>query len=185
MFRFFPSVLALQLVLAATVAGALYSKEPIAYAAIGVFVILTSVLFSIWLRSISELQGKDEIARHKDAFAKEREEILVSAEKEKLKVVKASQKQFNKDTSRANAKANFKVGAAVAAAVGIGAVLVISQLVTLGLLTLTTAGGGLAGYLMRARQDRELLPPSKKNSKRKFLNKPKVINALGKDQQNS
>ena len=185
MLKFLPSVFVLQLVLAAIVFGAIKSQTPLAFSAVGVFIVVSSVLFSFWLKSLAELHGKDEIAKHKDKFAKEREELLVKAEKEKLKIVKETQKQFNKDTSRANAKANFKVGAAVAGAVGVGALLVVGQMVTLGLLTLTTAGGGLAGYLVRARQDRKLLASVKNQPDAEVLPKPKVINALGFDKKKS
>lgn len=185
MFRFLPSIVILQLLLAGTVYGAIYSGTTIAFSAVGVFIVVSSVLFSLWIKSLSDLNSKDEIAKHKDKFAKEREQILVKAEKEKLKVVKDSQNKFNKDTSRANAKANFKVGAAVAGAVGLGAFFMVGQMVTLGLLTLSTAGGGLAGYLVRARQDKKLLASGSSDSKSEKLAKPKVINALGFDKKKS
>lgn len=185
MFRFLPSVMVLQLVLAAMTYGAIFSNHPLGIAAVGLFIIVSSILFSIWLKSLAELQSKDQLAQHKDAFAREREEIRVKAEKEKLKVVKDTQKQFTKDTNRANAKANFKVGAAVAAAVGVGALLVVSQLVTLGLLTLTTAGGGLAGYLVRSRQEKKMLAAPENRNTKSVLPKPKVINSLGFDKSKS
>lgn len=185
MFRFLPSVIVLQLVLAAMTYGAISSQHPLGMAAVGAFIIISSILFAIWLKSLAELHSKDQLARHKDAFAREREEIRVKAEKEKLKVVKDTQKQFTKDTNRANAKANFKVGAAVAGAVGVGALLVVSQMVTLGLLTLTTAGGGLAGYLVRTRQEKKMLASTDNPKKKSALPKPKVINSLGFDKSNS
>ena len=186
MFRFFPSILILQVLLAGAVYGAVQSGTTIAFSAIGLFILISSLLFSLWAKSLADLHSKDEVARHKDKFAKEREKLLVKAEKEKLKVVKDTQKQFNKDTSRANAKANFKVGAAVAGAVGLGAFLMVGQMVTLGLLTLSTAGGGLAGYLVRARQDRKMLSAGSGSADSTAkLDKPKVINALGFDRKKS
>lgn len=183
MFRFLPGIIILQVILAAVVYGAIINNTPTAFAAVAIYILVVSVLFSIWLKSLAELQAKDVISRHKDAFAKEREELRVKAEKEKLKVVKDTQKQYNKESTRANAKANFKVGAAVAGAVGVGAFLVVGQMVTLGLLTLTTAGGGLAGYIVRARQENKMLAdPNKAKPGKKALAKPKVINALGFDQ---
>ena len=44
------------------------------------------------------------------------------------------------------------MGATFAGAVAFGAIMLYSQFVTFGLLILTTAGGGLAGYLARGRQ---------------------------------
>ncbi|MGH1350983.1 MAG: hypothetical protein ACRBBN_09260, partial [Methyloligellaceae bacterium] len=75
--------------------------------------------------------------------------------------------------------------AAVAGAVGLGAFFMVGQMVTLGLLTLSTAGGGLAGYLVRARQDKKLLSNGSSDTKSEKLPKPKVINALGFDKKKS
>jgi hypothetical protein len=59
-----------------------------------------------------------------------------------------------KGANRAHAKANFKVGLAVTGAVGAGIIMLFTELLTMGLLTLSTAGGALVGYGARARQDR-------------------------------
>ncbi len=185
MFRFLPSIFALQIVLAVTVYAASRNQTLLAVYAVGIFIIVSSVLFSFWLKTLAELRGKDEIARHKEQFAKEREELRVKAEKEKLKVVRDTHKQVSKDATRTQAKANFKVGAAVAGAIGVGALLVVSQLLTLGLLTLTTAGGGLAGYLVRARQDKKRLAYANDTALKQSLPKPKVINALGFEKKKS
>ncbi|MDO6460627.1 hypothetical protein Q4485_07960 [Granulosicoccaceae sp. 1_MG-2023] len=180
MIRFLPGLIILQLLVALTTWGAIQSGQLMALTAVGVLILVSSVFFALWLKSQVQLHSKDEIAKHREKFAREREELRVKAEREKMKVVKDTQKQFTKESSRANAKANFKVGAAVAGAIGVGSVLVVSQMVTLGLLTLTTAGGGIAGYLVRARQDKKLLagPGDDADGSGKKLSKPKVINAL-------
>ena len=180
MLRFLPGLIIIQLLVALTTWGAMQSGQLIALTAVGVLILVSSLFYAIWLKAQVQLHSKDEVAKHREKFAREREELRVKAEKEKMKVVKDTQKQYNKETSRANAKANFKVGAAVAGAIGVGSLLVVSQMVTLGLLTLTTAGGGIAGYLVRARQDKNLLagPGTENGGNRSKLGKPKVINAL-------
>jgi len=178
MFRFFPSIVFLQIILSVVVYFATYVSNTLAYTSVAIFIFVSSLLFSIWLKTLSQLHGKDELFRHKERFAKEREDLRVKAEKDKLRVVKDSQKQAQKDVSRSTAKANFKVGVAVAGAIGLGALLVVSQMLTLGLLTLTTAGGGLAGYLVRARQDKKLLSMNGTGFKGKTLSKPKAIKSI-------
>ncbi len=46
------------------------------------------------------------------------------------------------------------MGLAFAGALAAAGIMLITELLTLGLLTLTTAGGALGGYFMRAKQER-------------------------------
>ncbi|MBS1213447.1 MAG: uncharacterized protein H6R26_2064, partial [Proteobacteria bacterium] len=100
----------------------------------------------------------------KDDFAREREQILVSAEADKRSMLQESHEQIVRETNRAHARANLKLGAALAGLLGIGGLLLAIEFVSIGLMTLTAAGGMLAGYVMRARQDalrqREKMLPS-------------------------
>jgi len=63
-------------------------------------------------------------------------------------------KLVSKEAARASARANTKVGLIAAVAVVGGVTLIAAQMFALGILTLSTAGGGLAGYLMRLRQEK-------------------------------
>ena len=119
---------------------------------IGLLEILFSVLAAFWFSSIARHRHMDELGTIKEAHAREREKIRVNAERQKSRIVSKSQQQILKETRRAHAGANFKVGAAFAGALALGVVMLYSQFVTFGLLVLTTAGGGLAGYLARGRQ---------------------------------
>lgn len=119
---------------------------------IGLLEILFSVLVAFWFSAMARQLHLNELNSVNEAHARERERIRVNAERQKSKVVDASQKKILKETRRAHAAANFKVGASFAAALVIGALMLYSQFVTFGLLILTTAGGGLAGYLTRGRQ---------------------------------
>ncbi len=51
-------------------------------------------------------------------------------------------------------RANLKVGLAFMAVSGLGVLMLVTNMLTLGLLTITTAGGALGGYLLRWRQSR-------------------------------
>jgi len=119
---------------------------------IGLLEILFSVLAAFWFSSIARQRHRDELETVKEEHAREREKIRVNAERQKARIVNKSQKQLIKETRRAHAAANFKVGAAFAGALAFGGVMLYSQFVTFGLLILTTAGGGLAGYLARGKQ---------------------------------
>ncbi len=119
---------------------------------IGLLEVLFSVLAAFWFSAIARQRHREELETAKEEHAREREKIRVNAERQKARIVSKSQKQLLKETRRAHAAANFKVGAAFVGALAFGGVMLYSQFVTFGLLILTTAGGGLAGYLARGKQ---------------------------------
>lgn len=118
---------------------------------IGLLEIVFSVLAAFWFSSLARQRHQGELETIKEEHAREREKIRVNAERQKARVVSKSQKDLLRETRRAHAAANFKIGAAFAGALAFGGVMLYSQFVTFGLLILTTAGGGLAGYLTRGR----------------------------------
>ncbi|MGH8615872.1 MAG: hypothetical protein ACREYF_28640 [Gammaproteobacteria bacterium] len=152
MFRFLPGLILLQAATAVLVYAALSQPVKGYWIAFGLIALLTNVLTAFWFGAIVKQIKKDAVARTKEVFAKERERLRLQTEKEKSKVIEQSHKRVVQETNRAQAKANFKVGAAFVGALGVGAVMLFTELVTLGLLTLSTGGGALAGYLMRERQ---------------------------------
>jgi predicted phage tail protein len=119
---------------------------------IGLLEILFSVLAAYWFAAMSRQHHARELDSLKEAHAREREKLRVNAERQKTRIVNASQKQILKETRRAHASASFKIGTTFTAALALGALMLYTQFVTFGLLLLTTAGGGLAGYLARGRQ---------------------------------
>lgn len=119
---------------------------------IGLLEILFSILAAFWFSAMAKHRHRDELETIKEEHAQEREKIKVNAERQKSKILSKSQKQILKETRRANAGANFKAGAAFAGALTFGGIMLYSQFVTFGLLILTTAGGGLVGYLARGKQ---------------------------------
>ncbi len=111
-----------------------------------------SLAVAFWFASLAEHHRKDDIAKIQGEFAKEREKLRVNAERAKTRVVKKAQQDIAKEAKTTHAKANFKVGAAVAGAMGVGALFIFAQMLTVGLLTLTTAGGAMGGYYLRGRR---------------------------------
>ena len=157
MFKFLPSLIVLQILLVLVVLGAIQSGHDMAAVVVALFVLIAGAAFAFWFRSLSEIQNKDRIASLKEEHAIDREKIRLQTEQEKIKVISDAQQQITKQVSRANAKANFKAGIIITAAIGLGSLFIMGQMITLGLVTLTTAGGGIAGYMLRAMQERQKL----------------------------
>jgi len=120
----------------------------------GLLNLAIGALTAFWFTSMSEGTRKQALSRAKESFAREREKIRVRAEQQKTKDVRSSQRQIHREKSRAQKGSNLKTGLMLGGAAGVGVFMVLTQFVTLGLLTLTTAGGAALGYGLRARQDR-------------------------------
>jgi hypothetical protein len=153
MFRYLPGILIIQIATVALLLAALRTTDQELWIAIGCLALIVSLVTAFWFDSIACHIKKDALAKLKDSFARERENLRVNAERQKTRVIKKSQEQITRETSRAHAKANFKVGGAFAGMIGVGALMVFTQFMTLGLLMVATGGGALAGYLARTRQE--------------------------------
>ena len=115
---------------------------------------IAGFLTAFWFGSIAANQRKDAISRLKEDHAKERETIRVNAERAKTRLVKQTQQKAMQEVRRSSRQSNIRVGLGFAAAAGLGSLLLLTQFVSVGLLVLTTAGGGLGGYLLRLRQEK-------------------------------
>ena len=118
-----------------------------------VFALLIGVFAALWFAAIANGTRHHAVARVKDDFAREREKIRVQSEKDKSKLIAQTHRETIKTIRRMQAGASFKVGLGFAALLGLGGIMLLSQFVTVGLLTLSTAGGALLGYVVRARQE--------------------------------
>jgi hypothetical protein len=152
-FKFLLGILLVQAATVAQVVAALHSDSRDVWILLGGLSLVLSLLAALWFVSILHHARKDAVSRMKDDFSKEREKIRLRAERDKAKVIRQSQEQILKDRDRTQAKASLKVGASFAGALGLGALMLFTQFFTFGLLTLSTAGGALAGYAWRTRQE--------------------------------
>ena len=118
-----------------------------------VFALLIGIFAALWFAAIANGTRHHAVARVKDDFAREREKVRVQAEKDKSKLIAQTHRETLKTIRRVQAGASFKVGLGFAALLGLGCIMLVSQFVTVGLLTLSTAGGALLGYVVRARQE--------------------------------
>ena len=162
MLKFIPGILILQIITIALVMIAPPDLENWGWLRLVIPVLIAGLLTSFWFGSIAARQRKDEISRLKEDHAKERENIRVNAERAKTKLVKESQRKTLQEVRRSSTRANIKIGLAFAGAAGLGGLLILTQFMSLGLLTLASVGGALGGYLLRIRQEKgKLRPPLK------------------------
>ncbi|MCU7835344.1 MAG: hypothetical protein KZQ83_08825 [gamma proteobacterium symbiont of Taylorina sp.] len=154
MFKFLPGIIFVQIISACLVYIAInWSLEPQLIVSLIIFSIIIAILITFWFGSISNHIHHASHAKLQEKHAKEREKILLKAEREKAKISSKNSQKINQSTKNVIAKANFKVGLAVAATIGIGGIMMMSQLVTIGMMLFVASGSGLAGYLARSRQE--------------------------------
>ena len=152
-FKFLFGILLLQAATGVLVAAALRTENREVWILLGLFALILSILAALWFVSISTHTHKDTVSRMKEEFFREREKIRVRAEREKTKVVEKSHQRIIRDRNRTQGKANMKVGASFVGALAVGVIMLFTQFVTMGMLLMTTAGGALAGYAFRTRQE--------------------------------
>lgn len=109
---------------------------------------------ALWFNSIAERTQHRILSKAQAGFSREREKIRVRAEQEKSREVLNAQRQAAKERRSGQTSGTLKNGAMIGGAVGVAAMLILTQFVTLGLLTLTTVGGLAVGYGARVRQER-------------------------------
>lgn len=110
----------------------------------------SGVLVTLWFESIAGHVSDKALSRAQQRHAREREKIRVEAERQRAKLA-AKQTKL-----KGNAGIKLRTGLAVGGAAGVGVAMMLAQLVTLGLLTVATAGGAALGYGVRVRQERRL-----------------------------
>ena len=141
---------------AATVAmtlAAIKSDDRELWLAVLLLALILALVTAFWFVSIASHAKKDALANARDEFSREREKLRVNAERQKTRLIRKSHEEIRKETNRAHARSSFKLGAGFIGIVAAGSLMIFSQLLTLGLLTLAVGGGALGGYLMRVRQE--------------------------------
>ena len=116
--------------------------------------LLVGLLAALWFSSIASHCSQHALARASEKFSKDRERIRRQSEKEKTKEIKESHRQLLRETRRVQSRSTMKLAAGLAGLAAVGVTLVFTQFMTLGLLALSSGGGALLGYAVRARQTR-------------------------------
>ena len=178
MIRYFSGVVLLQIVTLALFWASLGSEfDEILIRSVlpaALIALVTGFWFSSIARSDGERLRADMIERHAAEKEKllqtaeksrtdilnkanvDRESIVVQASTEREQLLRQAHKDLLRHEKSVSRRANFKVGLAFAATTAAGVLLLITELLTLGLLTITSAGGALGGYLFRWKQTRDL-----------------------------
>ena len=153
MLKYLLGILIIQAATVAMTVTAIKSDDQELWLAVLLLAVLIGLVTAFWFASIASHAKKDALAQAKDEFSKEREKLRVNSERQKTRILRKSHEDIRKETNRAHAKSSFKLGAGFIGIVAAGALLIFSQLLTLGFLTLAVGGGALGGYLMRVRQE--------------------------------
>lgn len=169
MIRFLIGILIVQIATVALVLLAPDELAGVAWLRLAIPIAIVGFFAAVWLSAMAKQKSKEDISKVEQklqmAHAREREKIQINAERAKTRLVKKTQQQISKETKIAHGKANFKVGAALAGVMGLGALMLLTQFLTLGIFMLTTAGGVLGGYLYRGRKDKQDLLAFQNNVK--------------------
>ena len=179
MFRYLPGIVLIQVVTLALFwvnQGA--TMENLLLRA-GLPAAIIACVTALWLSTLGRMDGDRRNAELREKHASEREqlnreiertrsEILQQASADKAQIqerahvererlVKQTHKQLMQRERSISRRANVKVALAFMAVSGLGVLMLVTNMMTLGLLTITTAGGALGGYLLRWRQSRQAL----------------------------
>ena len=157
--RFLIGIFLLQGVTALLVYTALGSDWQTTWPLYLVLAVSIGTLVGLWFSAIVGADRRHAVARVSERLSKEREEIRVKAEQQRIKDVRNQERLVAKASAagkagRIGGGLTLKSGVVVGGAVGIGVAMLLTQFVTLGLLTLTTAGGAALGYGARVRQEK-------------------------------
>ena len=172
MLKYFFGIVVVQIATVALVLLAPDDLQGVAWLRLIIPLLVVSFFAAFWFGSMAKHKSKDELFQVKEQHAQEREKIQVNAERAKTRLVKKAQQQIAREAKITHSKANFKVGAAFAGAIGAGALMLLTELLTLGILTISTAGGALGGYIMRARRgENKRLEPTPENKVKMIENK--------------
>jgi Flp pilus assembly protein TadB len=155
MLRFLFGIFVLQLATVGLVLLAPDNLSGLAWLRLIIPIIFIGVFTAFWFSTIAKHKSKEELSVLEQRHAKEREKLQVNAERAKTRLIKKTQKEIAREAKITHGKANFKVGAALAGVMGLGALMLLTQFLTLGIVTLTTAGGVLGGYFYRGRKEQK------------------------------
>ena len=153
MLKYLPGILIIQVATVAMTLAAIKSGDQELWLAELLLALIIGLVTAFWFASIASHAKKDALAHAKDTFSKEREKLRVNAERKQTRLIRKSHEEIRKETNRAHARSSFKLGAGFIGIVAAGSLMIFSQFLTLGLLTLAVGGGALGGYLMRVRQE--------------------------------
>lgn len=112
-------------------------------------------LVALWFNTIVYAHRSRAVSKLSERFSKEREKIRVKAEQQRAKDGRSNERLAAK--ARSSGGVSLKTGVMVGGTIGLGITMMVAQFMTLGLITLTAAGGAALGYTVRVRQEKMML----------------------------
>ncbi len=156
MHRYLPGLLLVQIITIGLFWLVIEAEPKVMLLQAGVPALVVTLLTALWFASVGKSGAQKAITKLRLNHAREREKLQIDAERTKAQVLHRSQKEIRKRERQVNRSASIKVGLAFAGAGAAGVLLLITELFTMGLMTITTSLGGLGGYLLRMRQSRSV-----------------------------
>lgn len=123
-----------------------------------------AILTALWFSSHAKHSRDAALSSQSEVHSQEREQLKVQAERAKQREMKKSHVELSKQVKRVQTGANIKVAGTLLALISLGGLLLFTQLLNFGILLMSTAGGGLAGYVLRGRSMTPQKPPLAKQA---------------------
>jgi hypothetical protein len=120
---------------------------------LGGLAVTVGVLAAAGLAALSRAASQQALARAREGFSREREALRVKAERDRSRMAQEGYRRAQRERVRLQGRSGLRLGVSAAGVIGLGVVLLFSQMVSLGVLALTAGGAAVGGYLLRARQD--------------------------------
>ena len=179
MFRFLPGIVLVQVVTLALFWVNLEAELPLLLLRAGVPALIIGCVTALWLSTLGRIEAEQRNATLCEQHASEREQLhreierarsdvlqqasadkaqlLERAHVERARLVEETHQRLLKGERSISRRANLKVGLAFMAVTSLGVLMLLTELMTLGILTISTAGGAMGGYLLRWRQTRRAM----------------------------
>ncbi len=152
MFRYLPGIFLLQIVTVALAWASLNFGGDAGWWHWLLPAALVALVTAFWFSSIGRAGSRDAMEKLRTNHAREREKLKVEVEKDKARIQQVATNTIRREERRASRRANLKVGGAFLVTTLAGVLLLITELFTLGFMTITTAAGAMGGYMVRWRQ---------------------------------
>lgn len=160
--KFILGILLLQIATAIQVIAALNNHNLKLWLILGVFSLVHGGITALWFFAITKRARREAVADIKE----EKEELAKtskSTRSRRTNAESATGKDKDKNSTQAEPEIKVRTLAPIVGLVGLGAILLLSQLITIGLLAISATVGVVAGYFLGSvrRTTQELVQPSK------------------------
>lgn len=119
----------------------------------GALAVASALFAALWLASLARGHTVAAVLRAEGDLARERERHRRLTAEERARAVEHARRQVERETQRVRNRSNVKLYGAFAGVAGLGTLLLLTQFLSLGVLLISSSGGAVAGYLLRARQE--------------------------------